>query len=94
MDDPNDPYSRENLSWNWWRGGPAWRPFSGRRVRRWPDRPSTTTAAPLLDRLIAQGRAIPASNLGPIPPTPARDASDEGVSLSVALAEARDGERY
>ncbi len=33
MDDPNDPYSRGNLSWNWSRGGPAWRPFSGRGGR-------------------------------------------------------------
>jgi hypothetical protein len=30
MDDPNDPYSRDNLSWNWSFGGPKWRPFSGR----------------------------------------------------------------
>jgi hypothetical protein len=33
MDDPNDPYSRDNLSWNWSRGGPTWRPFSGRGGR-------------------------------------------------------------
>ena|ERR1700722_2764276 len=33
MDDPNDPYSRRNLSWNWSRGGPNWRPFSGRAGR-------------------------------------------------------------
>ena len=33
MDDPNDPYSRENLSWNWSFGGPKWRPFSGRWMR-------------------------------------------------------------
>lgn len=39
MDDPNDPYSRENLSWNWWRGGPTWRPFSGRRGLRLPPPP-------------------------------------------------------
>src|ERR1022692_4623279 len=30
VDDPNDPYSPDNLSWNWSRGGPKWRPFSGR----------------------------------------------------------------
>jgi hypothetical protein len=30
MDDPNDPNSRENLSWNWFRGGPGWRPFMSR----------------------------------------------------------------
>jgi len=33
MDDPDDPYSRDNLSWNWSRGGPKWRPFSGRWMR-------------------------------------------------------------
>jgi hypothetical protein len=33
MDDPNDPYSRDNLSWNWSFGGPKWRPFSGRSGR-------------------------------------------------------------
>jgi antitoxin (DNA-binding transcriptional repressor) of toxin-antitoxin stability system len=53
-----------------------------------------TTGAPLLDRLIAQGRAVPAVNSGPIPPTPPRDAPEEGVSLSAALAEMRDDERY
>jgi prevent-host-death family protein len=53
-----------------------------------------TTGAPLLDRLIAQGRAVPAVNSGPIPPTPPRDAPEEGVSLSAALAEMRDNERY
>jgi prevent-host-death family protein len=53
-----------------------------------------TTGAPLLDRLIAQGRAVAAANAGPIPPTPARGAPEEGVSLSGALAEMRDDERY
>jgi hypothetical protein len=33
MEDPNDPYSRDNLSWNWSRGGPKSRPFSGRSGR-------------------------------------------------------------
>jgi hypothetical protein len=33
MNDPNDPYSPDNLSWNWSRGGPKWRPFSGRGGR-------------------------------------------------------------
>ncbi|HEY2314689.1 MAG TPA: hypothetical protein VGH96_13820 [Streptosporangiaceae bacterium] len=28
MDDPNDPYSPGNLSWNWRFGGPKWRPFT------------------------------------------------------------------
>jgi hypothetical protein len=32
MDDPKDPYSRDNLSWNW-SGRPAWRPFSGLSAR-------------------------------------------------------------
>lgn len=53
-----------------------------------------TTGAPLLDRLIAQGRAVPAVNSGPIPPTPVRDAPEDGISLSAALAEMRDDERY
>ena len=39
MDDPNDPYSRDNLSWNWSFGGPKWRPFSGRRGPRLPPPP-------------------------------------------------------
>ena len=33
MDDPDDPYSPENLSWNWRFGGPKWRPFTGRSGR-------------------------------------------------------------
>jgi len=33
MDDPNDPFSPSNLSWNWIGGGPKWRPFSGRWMR-------------------------------------------------------------
>ena len=53
-----------------------------------------TTGVPLLDRLIAQGRATPASNPGPIPPTPPRGEADEDVSLSAALAQMRDDERY
>lgn len=65
----------------------------GRPVARlMPATPST--GAPLLDRLIAQGRAVPAANPGPIPPTPPRDEHDEGVSLSAALTRMRDGERY
>ena len=32
MDDPKDPYSPENLSWNWGRQ-PQFRPFSGRWLR-------------------------------------------------------------
>ena len=53
-----------------------------------------TTGTPLLDRLIAQGRAVPAANPGPIPPTPPRDERDQGVSLSEALTRMRDDERY
>lgn len=53
-----------------------------------------TTGTPLLDRLIARGTATPASAPGPIPPTPAREQRDEGVSLSAALARIRDDERY
>ena len=53
-----------------------------------------TTGSPLLDRLIAQGRAVPAANSGTLPPTPPRDASEQGISLSAALAEMRDDERY
>lgn len=52
------------------------------------------TGSPLLDRLIAQGRAIPASNRGPIPPTPPRTETEEATSLSAALAQMRDDERY
>ena len=33
MDDPNDPYSPDNLSWNWRFGGPKWRPQTGRGPR-------------------------------------------------------------
>lgn len=53
-----------------------------------------TTGAPLLDRLIAQGRAIPAFNPGPISPTPPRNEHDDDVSLTAALAQMRDDERY
>src|SRR5579862_5754641 len=52
----------------------------GRPVARiMPAAPST--GVPLLDRLIAQGRATPASNPGPMP-------------LSATLAQMRDEERY
>jgi prevent-host-death family protein len=53
-----------------------------------------TSGAPLLDRLIAQGRAVPAANPGPIPPTPPRDPTEESASLSSTLAEMREDERY
>ena len=65
----------------------------GRPVARiMPAAPST--GVPLLDRLIAQGRAIPASNPGPIPPTPPRGEADGDISLSATLAQMRDDERY
>ena len=65
---------------------------SGRPVARLS--PAVPTAgAPALDRLIAQGKALPAANSGPIPPTPPRNPIEEGVSLSAALAEMRDDER-
>lgn len=55
---------------------------------------SRLTGSRVLDRLIAQGRAIPATNPGPIPPTPPRDERDEGVSLSADLIQMREDERY
>src|SRR2546426_12174031 len=51
------------------------------------------TGVPLLDRLIAQGRVIPAAAPGPIPPTPPPDERDEGVSLGAALSQMREDER-
>jgi prevent-host-death family protein len=53
-----------------------------------------TTGVPLLDQLIAQGRAIPAAAPGPIPPTPPRDEQEDGVSLTDTLAQMRADERY
>jgi prevent-host-death family protein len=53
-----------------------------------------TTGVPLLDQLIAQGRAIPAAAPGPIPPTPPRDEQEDGVSLTDALTQMRTDERY
>lgn len=55
---------------------------------------SRLTGSRILDRLIAQGRAIPAANPGPIPPTPPLDERDEGVSLTADLIQAREDERY
>lgn len=54
----------------------------------------SSTGSRLLDRLIAQGRVIPAANPGPIPPTPPRDERDERVSLSADLTQMREDERY
>jgi prevent-host-death family protein len=53
-----------------------------------------TTGVPLLDQLIAQGRAIPAASPGPIPPTPPRDDQEDGISLTDTLAQMRADERY
>jgi prevent-host-death family protein len=53
-----------------------------------------TTGVPLLDELIAQGRAVPAANPGPIPPTPPREDPHAGPSLSEQLLHAREEERY
>lgn len=53
-----------------------------------------TTGVPLLDELIEHGRAIPAANPGPIPPTPPRDERDGDVALSEVLRQMRDDERY
>lgn len=49
--------------------------------------------APLLDRLIAQGRAVSAANPGPIPPTPPWEAAEESAALKTALANLSDDER-
>jgi prevent-host-death family protein len=52
------------------------------------------TGVPLLDELIGQGRATPAADPGPIPPTPPRDERDGDVQLSDVLSRMRDDERY
>lgn len=53
-----------------------------------------TTGVPVLDRLIAQGRAVPATAPGPIPPTPPREAQDGEVMLTRELERMRADERY
>ena len=50
MDDPDDPFSRENLSWNWSMGGPKWRPFRGRRGPRIPPPPGPHPRASQFER--------------------------------------------
>jgi hypothetical protein len=62
MDDPNDPYSRDNLSWNWSFGGPKWRPFTGRRGPRvpppaWAKKPSRPSKAEREQEKRADARA-------------------------------------
>ena len=62
MDDPNDPYSRDNLSWNWRFGGPKWRPFtrlpgSGRRLPPPPGPPAKRSKAERERERRAEARA-------------------------------------
>jgi hypothetical protein len=62
MDDPNDPNSRDNLSWNWRFGGPKWRPFtrlpgSGRRLPPPPGLPQKPTKAEREQERRAEARA-------------------------------------
>jgi prevent-host-death family protein len=52
------------------------------------------TGSSLLDRLIAQGRAVPAAIPGPVPPTPPREVGEEPASPSMTFAEIRADERY
>lgn len=46
------------------------------------------------DETFYDGATSLSVNPGPIPPTPERDAQENGVSLSAAVADVRDGERY
>ena len=62
MDDPNDPYSPDNLSWNWRFGGPKWRPFtrqpgSGRRLPPPPGPPPKRSKAERERERRAEARA-------------------------------------
>jgi len=62
MDDPDDPYSQENLSWNWRMGGPKWRPFtrlpgSGRRLPPPPGPPPKPSKAEREQARRAEARA-------------------------------------
>jgi prevent-host-death family protein len=52
------------------------------------------TGVPLLDEMIAQGLAVPASNPGPIPPVPPRTDRDGDVNLSELFIRDREEERY
>lgn len=61
-DDPNDPYSPENLSWNWQRQ-PQFRPYSGRwmrgpRVPPPPGPPSKPSKAEHEQETRAEARAV------------------------------------
>ena len=65
----------------------------GRAIARLiPDAP--LTGVPILDEMIAQGRAIPASKPWPIPPTPAREGRDADLNVSEQFLRDREGERY
>jgi len=62
MADPDDPRSRDNLSWNWRFGGPKWRPFtrlpgSGRRLPPPPGPPPKPSKAERELRKRAEARA-------------------------------------
>jgi hypothetical protein len=62
MDDPDDPNSRDNLSWNWSFGGPKWRPFtrlpgSGRRLPQPPGLPPKPSKAEREQQKRAEARA-------------------------------------
>ena len=62
MDDPDDPYSRDNLPWNWSFGGPKWRPFtrlpgSGRRLPPPPGPPPKPSQAEREQERRAEARA-------------------------------------
>jgi len=52
------------------------------------------TGVPLLDEMIAQGRAIPAANPGPIPPTTPRDDRDPDLNSTELLMRDREEARY
>jgi prevent-host-death family protein len=53
-----------------------------------------TTGVPAHDRLVARGRAVPATAPGPIPPTPQREDQDGDVTLTLELERRRADERY
>ena len=62
MDDPNNPNSPDNLSWNWSMGGPRWRPFrrrppGGLRVPRPPGPPPKPSKAEREQEARAEARA-------------------------------------
>jgi len=65
----------------------------GRTIARLiPDAP--LTGVPLLDEMIAQGRAIPATSSWPIPPTPAREDGEPDLNVTELFLRDREDERY